>query len=430
MRTHLTKFLGVALLAATCLAAAPAARADDIVFMSTQLRPIEEAQKLREVILKDFPQKVTLVPEEPAPLATRMKAEADAGKRTVSVVAAGHGELQPLQAIGALDDIGDVAAKLKDRGIPQSLMQLGKLGTDKQLYIPWMQATYIMAANKKALPFLPAGADINALTYDQLAAWGKAIQEKTGQRRLGFPAGPKGLMPRFFEGYLYPAYTGGVVTPFRSAEAETMWGAFKTLWASVNPNSANYDFMQEPLQGGEVWIAFDHVARLKDALIAKPDDFVAFPAPAGPKGRGYMAVVAGLAIAKGAPNRAGGAALIEYLTEPKVQLITASEVGFFPVVKAELPANLNPGIKLEAAAVDKTQNAPDALVSFLPVGLGDKGGEFNKVYMDTFQRIVLRGEPIRAVLDSEADALKAIMTATNAPCWAPDPASSGACPVK
>ena len=122
--------------------------------------------------------------------------------------------------------------------------------------------------------------------------------------------------------------------------------------------------------------------------------------------------------------------VIEYLTKPEVQVTTASEVGFFPVVKVDLPANLAAGIKLEAAAVDKTQTAPDALVSFLPVGLGDKGGEFNKVYMDTFQRIVLRGEPIRAVLDSEAEALKAIMTATSAPCWAPDPAGVGACPVK
>ncbi|HKF72133.1 MAG TPA: extracellular solute-binding protein, partial [Stellaceae bacterium] len=227
MRVHSTRVICAALLAAA-ITAAPAARADDIVFMSTQLRPLEEAQKLREVILKDFAQKVTLVPEEPAALTTRLKAEAEAGKRTVSALAAGHGELQPLQAIGALDPVDELAAKLGSRGIPASLMQLGKLGTDKQLYIPWMQATYIMAANKKALPFLPAGADVNALTYDQLTAWAKAIQEKTGQRRLGFPAGPKGLMPRFFEGYLYPAYTGGVVTTFRSADAETMWTAFKT----------------------------------------------------------------------------------------------------------------------------------------------------------------------------------------------------------
>ena len=52
--------------------------------------------------------------------------------------------------------------------------------------------------------------------------------------------------------------------------------------------------MQEPLLTGEVWVAFDHVARLADAFNQKPDDFVAFPAPAGPAGRGFMPVVAGI----------------------------------------------------------------------------------------------------------------------------------------
>src|SRR5690348_8770364 len=120
MGVHSMKILCAAIVAATCLAAP--ALADDIVFMSTQLRPLEEAQKLRDVILKNFPEKVTFVPEEPAPLATRMKAEAEAGKRTVSLIAAGHGELQPLQAIDALDPIDDIAAKLGHRGIPASLM--------------------------------------------------------------------------------------------------------------------------------------------------------------------------------------------------------------------------------------------------------------------------------------------------------------------
>ena len=36
-----------------------------------------------------------------------------------------------------------------------AFMELGKLGTSEQKYLPWMQATYMMAANKQALPFLP-----------------------------------------------------------------------------------------------------------------------------------------------------------------------------------------------------------------------------------------------------------------------------------
>ena len=415
--------------AGALLLTASLAAAQDVTFLSTQLRPVEEAQKVRQVLLKGVPGKVSYLVEEPPQFDVRMKAEGKAGKRTISLAGALHGELQPLVSSGDIEPIDDLAAKLADRGIPQGLMELGKLGTGKQVYIPWMQATYIMVARKEALASLPAGADVNALTYDQLEAWGKALTEKTGKRLIGFPAGQKGLMPRFYQGYLYPSFTGGVVTPFRSAEAEAMWGRFKSLWQYVNPNSTSYDFMQEPLMAGEVWVAFDHVARVKDALVQEPDKYVTFPAPAGPKGRGYMPVVAGLAIPKGAPDRAGAAAVIEHLTKPEVQVKTAAEVGFFPVVKADLPADLSPGIKLIAEGVAKTQGAKDALPALLPIGLGDKGGEFNKVFSDSFQRIVLRGENPRAVLDAQAVVLKALMETTKAPCWAPDKASEGACPV-
>jgi multiple sugar transport system substrate-binding protein len=98
-------------------------------------------------------------------------------------------------------------------------------------------------------------------------------------------------------------------------------------------------------------------------------------------------------------------------------------------VKADLPPNLAPGIKLLAGAVAATQGSKDALVSLLPVGLGAKGGEFNKVFTDTFQRIVLRNEPVKTVLSEQAKALETIMKDTGAPCWAPDKASQGACPI-
>jgi multiple sugar transport system substrate-binding protein len=403
--------------------------ADSTVFLSTQLRPIEEAQKMRDVILKDYKGAVDYVPEQPAQLPVRIQAEQQGGTHTISLIGALHGELQPLLPINGLVPLDDLAAQLKDRGIPADLMNLGKFGGEHQMYIPWMQATYFMVANKQALPFLPAGVDLNALTYAQLADWAKAIQEKTGRRMLGFPAGPTGLMHRFLEGFLYPSFTGGVVTPFRTPEAEAMWTQFAAMWKFVNPNSASYNFMQEPLLSGDVWIGFDHVARLLDALRQKPNDFVAFPAPVGPKGRGYMPVLAGLAIAKDAPDPKGAAALIDYLTQPSTQIATARAVGFFPVVKATLPPDLDPGVKAASEAIALTENSKNSLASLLPVGLGTHGGEFDKVYTDTFQLIVLRGQPVRAVLDRQADALKRVIEVSGAPCWAPDAPSKGPCPV-
>lgn len=423
------RLLSIAIVASTAVGGAGQAHSQT-VFLSTQLRPIEEATAVREELLSGLDKPVDYVVEEPPQFAVRMEAERQAGKHTISLVGALHGELSPLADKQMLEPLDDLAKTLAGAGMPQSLIDLGKLGKSEQQYIPWMQATYVMAATKDALQYLPKGADINKLTYDQLIEWGKAMKEATGAPQIGFPAGPKGLMPRYFQGYFYPSFTGGVVRTFKNADAAAGWQKLKDLWAVVSPNSTNYDFMQEPLASGEIMVAWDHVARLKNAISAAPDNYVVFPAPAGPKGRGYMPVVAGLAIPKGAPDKAGATAVIKHLATEKVQLQTASLVGFFPTLNVKLPEDLDPGVALLAGAVTATQSAPDAVISLLPVGLGDKGGEFNKVYMDAFQRIVLQNEPIGDVLKAQGETMAKLMSETKAPCWAPDAKSDGACPVE
>ncbi|MBB3660155.1 multiple sugar transport system substrate-binding protein [Rhizobium sp. BK650] len=422
------RLMSFGVLASTVVAFAPPVLAQT-VFVSTQLRPIEEATVVREELLKDAGD-VDYVVEEPPQFAVRMEAEARTGKHTVSLVGALHGELSPLADKQQLEPLDDLAKKLAASGMPQPVLDLGKLGKPTQQYIPWMQATYLMAAKKEALQYLPAGAEVNALTYDQLIEWGKKMQEATGQPQIGFPAGPKGLMARYFQGYFYPSFTGGVVRTFRSADAAAGWEKLKELWAYVNPNSTSYDFMQEPLAAGEVMVAWDHIARLKTAISAAPDDYVVFPAPAGPKGRGYMPVLAGLAIPKGAPDAAGAVKVIETLTTPQTQLLTAYKVGFFPTLDVQLPPDLDKGVALLAGAVTATQASKDAVISLLPAGLGDKGGEFNKVYMDSFQRIVLQNEPVADVLKAQGETMAKLMSETKAPCWAPDAKSDGACPVE
>jgi len=404
--------------------------ADRLVFLSTQLRPIEESQKLRNFVLKDFPHEVDYVTDLPQRFLMRVEQERQTGTHTIDVVGALHGELQALVPLDALSPLDDLAGRLAGRGIPDPLLTLGKFGTAHQLYIPWMQAGYIMVANKQALPYLPSGADINALTYDQLATWASTLQQKMGKRLLGFPAGPHGLMHRFFEGFLYPSYTGGVVVPFRSEAAEAMWTQFASLWKSVNPNSTNYNFMAQPLLSGDVWIGFDHIARLLDALRQRPDNFVAFPAPAGPKGRGYMPVLVGLAVTRDAPDAARAMALIDYLTLPKTQIALARAVGFLPVLSAKSPLDLDAGLKISFGAIAAMQSAKDALIAVPPSGLGQRDPEFDRVFLETFQLIVLRGQAPRQVLDRQAEALKRVMTETGAPCWQPDPPSVGACQVQ
>jgi multiple sugar transport system substrate-binding protein len=418
--------------AATTAAASQAASADagSLIWLSTQFSAVEEREKFTKTVLKDFKGKVDYIQKDNGPYTDQILAESKAGKVSVSLLGGLHGDFPPFIQNDLLEDLTPLAAKLKDRGIPQNFLDLGKMGTSKQYYIPWMQATYVMAYSKKALPYLPQGVDVNKLTYDQFKTWAANVQKATGERKFGLPGGPTGLIHRILQGYLYPAFTGQNVIGYKSPEAVQMWTYFKDLWQYANPQSVTYNFMQEPLQSGEVWLAIDHTARLINAVTTSPDDFGLAPAPTGPKGLAFMPVLVGMAIPKGAPNKAGAEALIEYMSQPSVQLSTLQQLAFFPVVKADLPTDLPAGIKLEAAAVSAQINAPNALPSLLPVGLGAKNGEFNKVYTDTFQRIVLKNENIQTVLDDQAKIMQTILNDTKAPCWSPDPVSASVCQIK
>lgn len=396
-----------------------------VLFWSTQAAPVEETQRMREQVLAGFEGGVDFQASDPGPFLTRLSAEVEAGSGQIGVIGALHGDLATYA--DSLVDLSDV--NLSGITVSEAFLELGKLGTDEQKYLPWMQATYVMAANKQALDYLPEGVDINAMSYDDLVAWAKALAEGTGSPKFGFPAGPQGLKHRFFQGFLLPSYAGSTVTRFASSEAEAGWTMFKDLWQYTNPASTNYGFMQEPLLAGDVWVAFDHIARLADAFNQRPDDFVAFPAPSGPMGRGFMPVLAGVAVPVSTPDVETSKALVQYMLQPETQVATLLATSFYPVTDAALPEELPASARALGPAVTAMTTSADALPALLPVGLGDLGGQFNQVYIDAFERIVLGNQPIPDVLEQQASTLRSLMEQANAPCWLPDAASEGPCPV-
>jgi multiple sugar transport system substrate-binding protein len=403
-----------------------AAATGEVVMVSSQLVPTAEQEIMNNEILANFAGEVDFVGLDAGPFNDQIRAQDEAGEGEIAIIGALDGEFD---AFGPelLTDVSDLAEEFADLGINEDFLELGKLGTDAQYYIPWMQATYIMVARNEALDFLPEGADLNTLTWDQLTEWGANIEAETGERRLGFPAGEDGLWHRWFQGYGYPAFTGGVNTTFTSDAAVEMWDWLTETWQYVNPQSTTYGFMQEPLQSGEVWVAWDHVVRLIDALESDPEAFTAFPAPAGPEGRAFMPVIAGLGIPASSANPDGARELIRYLLSPETQATTLTSVSFFPVITTDLGVELSPGLQAEADAVQAMQDADDALPALLPTGLGEEGGAYNQVFRDAFQRIVMDGEEPATVLDELLPNLQAVFDASEAPCWAPDPESDGPC---
>ena len=424
-RTSLSKRVfgaGLTIALTASLFGGAVAAQDPVVLLSTQFNIEEESAKIRDSILAGSPVEVEYIGSETGPFIDTIRAEAATGSGDVSIAAALHGELSTLGSEGLLTDLSDLAAEVD---VAPAFMELGKLGTEQQWYIPWIQATYIMAARTEALEYLPEGADINALSWDDVAQWGANLQEATGERLLGFPFGDDGLRHRLLQGYLYPSFTGRVNNEFATQPGVDMWNWLKDTWQYVNPQSTTYGFMQEPLQSGEVWVAWDHTARLIDALNADPEGFVAFPSPAGPEGRAFMPVIAGLSIPATAPDPEGAKEAIRHLLKPETQGITLSEVAFFPVAAGEVPADVGPGVQAQLAAISGQSAAADALPALLPIGLGDQGGAYSGVFQDALKAIIVDGGDPAEVTANLAPTLQAIFDSESAPCWSPDEVVEG-----
>lgn len=396
-----------------------------MTFFSTQFTPIEEAERFRTLLRGAVDSEVSYVTSDPGPFITQIRTQVDAGSVRASLLGGLHGDLMPL-ADGYLTDLTDLLSGLGDVGWPQEYLDLAKAGTDRTWYVPWAQASYVVAARTEMLEHLPSGADVHDLTYDQFLDWATAARRANGDRPvLALPAGPKGLLHRFTQGFLLPSFTGGQITTFRSREAVEAWEYFRELWRVSVPTSTAYDFIQEPLASGEAQIGWDHVARLIEAPAREPDKWIMVPSPRGPAGRGYMVVLTGLAIPRDAPDPDTAHRVISALSAPNTQLELLRANAFFPTVRTDFGSDLPPAITLEADAVNRQQNSPDAVLALPPVGLGDREGEVTKVFKDCFQSIVLDGNDVQSTLDSQGQLLHDLLQEIKAPCWAPDPPSDG-----
>lgn len=170
--------------------------APDVVFLSNQLTPPVEAESLRATILADYPGRVEFVPADNRPFADPIQAEA-AGGGTVGVVGAPHGDFAALAAQGLLADVDGLVTDLAYRNFIGPSLDLARLGGLPAHYLPWMQATYLMAARREALVYLPDGLSAASLqrtpSDDPPTAWAERIAAAAGPR-VALVAGPTGLI--------------------------------------------------------------------------------------------------------------------------------------------------------------------------------------------------------------------------------------------
>ncbi len=122
------------------------------VFASTQFSPVTEQEAMRKKILTGWNgASVEFITDQEPVIIDRITVESKAGGTgQIGIVGLENGQFGSLVAANYLNDLAKVTTRNADKKINSDMLTLGKFGGSTQLYVPWMQNTYFLAANKKA----------------------------------------------------------------------------------------------------------------------------------------------------------------------------------------------------------------------------------------------------------------------------------------
>ena len=263
--------------------------------------------------------------------------------------------------------------------------------------------TSTLLANNNALPYVPDGVDINAITWEQYAQWAVNIAEGEGEGKVCITGIPMKSWVYQFGG---SALSYGAGFPDANSEAAaSAWGIWETIGKAGGfmPTVLNIDSCVDPMMREESWLTVFHNARAGQVYDSNPTQFTLAPAPGGPAGIGSIAGVSGYAILKGAPNYDLAVKFLEYLTRPDIQVKIAKGTGGF------IPPVLEAMDYLGDEAIDEVINMAvlvleQGVVSGVPGYLYQDWGAVKQCFDDVFEDTILAGADVTQERLDEAQA--------------------------
>jgi len=272
----------------------------------------------------------------------------------------------------------------------------------KQYFIPVGADVYLTIANEKAMKYLPSGADLDKLTWEDFAKWSNAIAKGEGEGKTvvtGIPM--KSLIYQF--GAISLSY-GATFPDINTPGAIKAWEILVSMKDDFIPAVLNVDNCVAPMKREEAWFSWMHCARAGQVYSANPANFVVAPVPEGPAGIGSIAGVSGYGILKNAPHFELAIKFLEYITRPDMQVKIAKGTGGFipPVEEALNYLGDDPEDEVVAKAVMVLSKGR---VSGVPGGDYQDWGAVKKVFDDVFVDMVLNGDgTVDTALLNEAQA--------------------------
>ncbi len=351
--------------------------------------PPEEQEFVINNVFKDFEKqnncKVDFSIINDQDMLKRAKVQLSTNHVTTDVVIAYVSNFPEWVKNGYVEDLTPYVSQWKDRTFSKGFNKL-TIFNGKQYFLPIGADVYLTCANKKALKYLPAGVDVQNITWKQLIDWAVAIAKGEGEGKFAWTGVPQKMLIYQF-GSMVLSYGGGF-PDINSPAAIQAWKEVVRLQHAFTPSVKTYDNVVPPMKRGEAWLTVTHCARVGQIYESNPNQFIIAPAPRGPKGIGSIAGTSGLAIMKNAPHKELAVKFLEYITRPDVMLkVMKGTGGFIPPVD-ECIKLLGNSVKDEV--IKKSLKVlHDGVLSFVPGAEFKDWGAVKLVVDKAFNQLVL-----------------------------------------
>lgn len=340
---------------------------------------------------------------EDEPLLKRAQFQKESGRVTTDVIIAHAGRMSTWIENDYVVPLP--VSEWTDRTFSKAFAESISMG-GSTYFAPVGGDVYLTLANKKALPYLPAGADVNALTWEEYIDWSIAIAEGEGEGKVAVTGVPQKSLIYMYGG-MFLSY-GGEFPSVNSPGAMEAWELLAGMQNAYTPTVNTYDNVSAPMKTGEAWLTVAHMVRCGDAYQSNPSNYVLGAAPSGPAGIGSIAGTSGFAVVNGAPNEELAIKFIEYMTEPSMAVKVARGTGGFIPPIDEAIAQLGDSIQDEIIGKGIAVMA-NGVVSGVPGSDYTSWGAVKQVYDDAFQELILkRGEIDKAYLDEAQARIEAL----------------------
>ena len=379
----------------------------NLVFISTLFSVPREQEFFINEVIKPFEEEHNVTVNfqilDGDTLLERTQVQQETGHVTTDLVTVHNGDMPDWLDADYVEDLTDLVAGWDDRTFSEAFIQ-DTNRDGKQFFLPLAADVYLLLAHDNAMPYLPEGADIDTLTWEQYAEWANAMAEGEGEGKVCITGIPSNSWIYQFGG---SALSYGAGFPdINSPEAAEAWKIWTSMGDAFIPSVLNISNCTDPMLREESWLTVFHNARAGQVYASNETQFTLGPAPSGPAGIGTIAGVTGYGIVKDSANQEIALAFLEYLTRPDIQVkIAKGTGGFIPPVEEALDF-------LGDEAIDEVINKAvlvlnNGVVSGVPGYLYQDWGSVKQVFDDVFKDMVLNGDGTvdQARLDAAAEAL-------------------------